>query len=290
LAEEALAISSLGYDTAENLINQLEDYVQYLPLKSITPLNTCTILLRQHNHLQVIRHGRMWWEHILNFSKRDQMSFDFCRLQSSLKLNNFEGTKFENNLIHEHNNAAGGRLLASFDQQKFNRLREGMLRKGAGRGIASQSTEQLRILATARPNHLELLSYLTGSSLGNFHAPMHGVAQKLQELLDSLATRPKIIFGLFCPIEIHQKDSYTHQNFALACQTIALFLTASYRQIFKLAECKQLFEELGRVDDNSLVCICNDPKKQDELRLELSKNPELGKKTVIIYLNYPGKF
>jgi hypothetical protein len=285
LAEEALAISSLGYDTAENLINQLDTYVQYLPLQSITPLNTCTILLRQHNHFQVIRHGQMWWEHILNFSKRDQMSFDFCRLQSGLKLNNFEGTKFENNLIHEHNNAAGDRMLASFDKQKFNRLKEDLLKKQSGRDINSQSTEQLKIFATTKPNHLELLSYLTGSSLGNFHAPMHGVAQKLQELLDSLAIRPKIIFGLYCPIKIQQKDSYTYEDFALACETIALFLTASYHRIYRLTECKQLLEELERVDSNTLVCVCNDPKRHKELKFELSNNPELSTKTSLINLN-----
>ena len=160
LAEEALAISSLGYDTAENLINQLDTYVQYLPLQSITPLNTCTILLRQHNHLQVIRHGRMWWEHILNFSKRDQMSFDFCRLQSSLKLNNFEGTKFENELIYEHNNAAGGRLLASFDKNKFRqlikRLNEGSMKLTP----TPENLKVLQLLANTEPSHGEVLKYL----------------------------------------------------------------------------------------------------------------------------------
>ena len=159
LAEEALAISSLGYDTAENLINQLDNYVQYLPLQLITPLNTCTVLLRQHNHLQVIRHGRMWWEHILNFSKRDQMSFDFCRLQSDLKLNNFEGTKFENNLIHEHNNAAGGRLLASFDQRIFNRLKAERLDKGLA--LNQEAIDQIKRNATREPSSRTLLEYLS---------------------------------------------------------------------------------------------------------------------------------
>jgi hypothetical protein len=290
LAEEALAISSLGYDTAENLINQLDTYAQYLPLQTITPLNTCTVLLRQHNHLQVIRHGRMWWEHILNFSKRDQMSFDFCRLKTLLVLNHFAGTKFENELIHEHNNTTSGRKLASFDQQKFNRLKKDSLRRATGGNITSQSTEQFKILATARPNHLELISYLTGSALGNFHAPMHGVAHKLQGFLDSLEINPKIILGLFCPVDVHQKDSYSYEDFALACQTIALFLTASCMRIFELTEYKQLFEELERVDDNTLICICNDQNKHQQLKVELYKHAELARKTILINLNTPDMF
>jgi hypothetical protein len=160
LAEEALAISSLGYDTAENLINQLDTYVQYLPLQLITPLNTCTVLLRQHNHLQVIRHGRMWWEHILNFSKRDQMSFDFCRLQSSLKLNIFEGTKFQNSLIHQHNNAAGDRLLASFDRRTFDRLKSDLLRRTGKSTLSKTEIAALRLGATRAPSHTDIIAYL----------------------------------------------------------------------------------------------------------------------------------
>jgi hypothetical protein len=101
----------------------------------------------------------MWWEHILNFSKRDQMSFDFCRLQSGLKLNNFEGTKFENVLIHEHNNAAGGRLLASFDQRMFNRLKAERLDKGLA--LNQEAIDQIKRNATREPSSRALLEYLS---------------------------------------------------------------------------------------------------------------------------------
>ncbi len=166
LAEEALAISSLGYDTAENLINQLDTYAQYLPLQSITPLNTCTILLRQHNHFQVIRHGRMWWEHILNFSKRDQMSFDFCRLQCGLKLSNLVGTKFENDLIWNHNNSGGERLLASFDLQKFDRLKAELTYRKGGVSLTSTEIAALKKAANRDPSPHKLLAYLTNKKPG----------------------------------------------------------------------------------------------------------------------------
>jgi hypothetical protein len=165
LAEEALAISSLGYDTAENLINQLDTYAQYLPLQTITPLNTCTVLLRQHNHLPVIRHGRMWWEHILNFSKRDQMSFDFCRIVTGLRLNWFEGTKFDNELICPHNNSSDNRVLASFDEREFRRLKNNLSRQRNNKLLTPEELRELKLRAHRTPSTKKLLAYLAESGL-----------------------------------------------------------------------------------------------------------------------------
>ncbi len=75
-------------------------------------------------------------------------------------LNNFEGTKFENELIYEHNNAAGGRLLASFDKNKFRqlikRLNEGSMKLTP----TPENLKVLQLLANTEPSHGEVLKYL----------------------------------------------------------------------------------------------------------------------------------
>ena len=165
LTQEAIAISSLGYDTADNLIHQLETYAQQMPLSNIAPLSTCTILLRAHNHLPVIRHGRMWWEHILNFSKRDQMSFDFCRIRTGLRLNWFEGTKFDNDLIYPHNNSSDNRVLASFDEQEFRRLKNNLSRQRNNKLLTPEELRELKLRAHRTPSTKKLLAYLAESGL-----------------------------------------------------------------------------------------------------------------------------
>jgi hypothetical protein len=136
-----------------------------MPLSNIAPLSTCTILLRAHNHLQVIRHGRMWWEHILNFSKRDQMSFDFCRIVTGLRLNWFEGTKFDNDLIYLHNNSSDNRILASFDERKFRRLKDNLTRQRDDKLLTLEELRELKLRAHRTPSTRELLAYLAESKL-----------------------------------------------------------------------------------------------------------------------------
>jgi len=113
LVEEFLAVAALNYDSPERIIEMIDSYWEKDGTLGINPVSTCTCLLREHKHPKVVLHGEMWWSHILRFSQRDQLSFDFCRVSVGLSISYFEGTKHQNDLFYPQMNAAPGRRLAS---------------------------------------------------------------------------------------------------------------------------------------------------------------------------------
>ena len=117
--QEAEAIVSLGYDRADRICAQLDHYASYQPVSDIAPLSTCTLILRQHQHSVVAAVGVTWWEQILSFSKRDQMSFDFAVHWVGACLEHLPGLKHDNDWIHNAANRQGNRVLANFDAIKY---------------------------------------------------------------------------------------------------------------------------------------------------------------------------
>ena len=71
------------------------------------------------DHPNIIKQGKIWWENILCFSKRDQMSFDFSIKQSGCLVENLPGFKHENDIIEGINNAGDNRVKANFDDVKY---------------------------------------------------------------------------------------------------------------------------------------------------------------------------
>ena len=119
LLQEADAIAMLGYDDVNTIGAQLDFYASILPLDSIRPIHTCTVILREHHHPAVKRHGVTWWENILCFSKRDQMSFDFAVKQSGCLIDPLPGFKHDNDFINGTLNAGDNRVKANFDEIKY---------------------------------------------------------------------------------------------------------------------------------------------------------------------------
>lgn len=187
IIEEALAITELGYDKAETLEHQLNAYSQEPALASPITLSTCTVLLRQHNHAEIIKHSELWWDHVLCFSKRDQMSFDFCRIKTNLTVSYFCGDKFTNDLIHPHSNVSKDRKLANFDQLKYSWLHDFYQLTDP-----NPESVEARALAGATNNSelLDLLFYLFRSPAGSFHMPRRGNSQQIQQMLAGFRGRP----------------------------------------------------------------------------------------------------
>jgi hypothetical protein len=205
IIDEAIAIASLGYDDARPLICQLEAYAKTINLEKITPLSTCTVLLREHNSPKIISHGIAWWEHILNYSKRDQMSFDFCRLSLGVIPLYFEGSKFENDLIYPHANVSKQRRLASYDHDLYLWL---LKRYGINAEAKNPHVDKIKEVAIRTSSELELVSYLTHSPLGNFHLPRLNIAEKLQPVLNVKRNHVRRIVGIYCD-SASIRDIYT---------------------------------------------------------------------------------
>lgn len=182
--QEAIAVAMLGYDDVTTICNQMAFYAARRPLQSITPLTTATVLLRQHHRPEVKRFGVLWWESILAFSKRDQLSFDFARQEAGAEVEYFDGGTHDNDLIRWQGSLSQHRVKASFDDRRYAWLhrddaaavadpRGHFLRHHSGSDEAFQKPAPL----------LEFLCQTQGSSLGAHVSPRRAVAQTLETLL-----------------------------------------------------------------------------------------------------------
>jgi asparagine synthase (glutamine-hydrolysing) len=182
--EEATAVAMLGYDDTEVICRQLDFYAALRPLPSITPLTTATVLLRQHHAPAVRRFGVLWWESILAFSKRDQLSFDFARIEAECPLEYWPGATHDNPLLDWNGSLSPQRVRASFDNKRYAWLhrsepdaqqdpRAHFLRQGGGMGSSYDRATDL----------LEYVCHMVGSSLGDQVSPRRGAARALESLL-----------------------------------------------------------------------------------------------------------
>jgi hypothetical protein len=193
--QEAEAIVQLGYESVDRICTQLDFYAKLMPLSEITPLSTCTVILRQHMHPGLIKFGVTWWEQILNFCKRDQMSFDFAIKWSGARIEHLPGFKHENDLIHNTANIQPNRVHANFDAVRYawhhrgdaaaqKDPRQHYLDHGRHQG-GHQGAQY-----TAPTELFEYICHLLGSSLGGRVSPRRGIAAPLQSFMQTWRQRP----------------------------------------------------------------------------------------------------
>ena len=223
--QEAEAIVQLSYEKVDKLCEQMDFYERQFPLESITPLSTCTVILRQHNHPALVKHGVTWWEQILNFGKRDQMSFDFAAKWTRTLPSHFPGFKHDSDLIQFTANVQPDRVHASFDPVKYAWMhrqepaarknpRQHYLDHGRHSGLDYKAPVEL----------MEYLCRLIGSSLGRASAPRRDVARSLQELLKSRRGQPGRM--LFVRVKAPQEvGEFTLEEFDTAERTLGTFLS-----------------------------------------------------------------
>lgn len=184
IIEEAAAIASLGYDSASNLIRQLEHYSQYTSLKDITPLSTCTIMFRDHTHPQLVKHGEFWWAQILNFGPRDQMSFDFSLNQTGTKVEYLKGNKHNNDLVFPQDNYSSSRVRAHFDSKRYawlHRTDPCAVQNPKRHFLKNSAVDESKTQFIRRDTDpLDLYFYLFGCSFGSSHSPRRNLARLLE--------------------------------------------------------------------------------------------------------------
>jgi asparagine synthase (glutamine-hydrolysing) len=185
--QEAAAVAMLGYDDVGVICQQLDWYARRRPLAGITPLTTATVILRQHHHPVLRRFGTLWWESLLAFSKRDQLSFDFARQEAGAEVEYFQGFTHDNDLIRWEGSLSGQRVRASFDARRYAWLHRSdpdaqrdpkahFLAHGDGSDAAYRRDTPL----------LEFACHMVGSSLGSQVCPRRGAAPALEPLVATL--------------------------------------------------------------------------------------------------------
>ena len=178
LFEEACAIHGLGYETSETVLNQMEHYSKFVNLSSVSPLSTTTVIIREHHHPRVIEFGKTWWSQILNFSKRDQLSFDFVRTQLNTAIDYFPGTKLDNDLVYPQENFSSSRVLANFDERRYSYLHQiPQAQSGTAKEayFNSQPDMQRSNLYARRNSVFSLILNLSNSGMTSRFSPRPGL-------------------------------------------------------------------------------------------------------------------
>ncbi len=182
--QEAGAVAMLGYDDVETITRQLDFIAARRPLAEVTPLTTATVLLRQHHRPEVARFGRLWWESVLAFSKRDQLSFDFARLEAGCEVEYFEGFTHDNPFIRWQGSLSQRRVRASFDARRYAWLHRADPAAVADPKAHFLAHHQGDDAAYQKPAPmLDYVCHLNGSSLGGQVSPRRALAGALEPLL-----------------------------------------------------------------------------------------------------------
>ena len=223
--QEAAAVAALGYDDVGIICQQLDFYATRRPLETITPLTTATVLLRAHHSPAVKRFGTMWWESILAFSKRDQLSFDFALHESGCAVEYFAGFTHDNPLIRWQGSLSQQRVKASFDAKRYAWLHRSdadarrdpkahFLAHGGG-------PDQAYLKATPL---LEFVCHGQGSSLGQQVSPRRAMAEALENLLGGhrAAGRRYLLARVQGSTAAHAFDS---AELDAAAQALSMFLS-----------------------------------------------------------------
>jgi hypothetical protein len=74
--EEALACKRLKKDTPEVIDEQMEAYRE-LNFPRFAGLYSNGVMVREHNNPELIELNEKWWQQVVRYSKRDQLSFQF---------------------------------------------------------------------------------------------------------------------------------------------------------------------------------------------------------------------
>jgi hypothetical protein len=229
LFEEFLAVNGLGYDTPDNLLNLKEYYSKFINLSNVSPLSTNTVILREHNNGQVIKFGEIWWEHILNFSKRDQLSFDFIKLLTSTETEYFPGTKMDNELVHPQSNFSSPRVLANFDERKFafmNNIEQ--KNSHTSKSLYLRTTPDLKrsTIYAKRNSNFSLISNLCFSGMTSRFSPRRNLDVYFSNIFkDFLLNKSNILF-IFNDDQTNQ-SSFTDEEYRNFKKAVSIFLSDS---------------------------------------------------------------
>lgn len=100
LADEFNAVLSGRFDDPRAVRDQRQSYLRHSPLLATEPVYWTAILIRRNNDA-VRRFNTIWWENVLRYSRRDQLSFPFAQalspdvIVSPIEIDNFESDVHE---------------------------------------------------------------------------------------------------------------------------------------------------------------------------------------------------
>ena len=187
--DEADVVVRSGLDDAETVAAQTRFYDQKQPLHTIPVLTAGTALLRRHSDPRVQMFGEFWWEQILLFSARDQISLDQCARAAGCPIHHFPGDKTNSDLIAWPALAASRRVEATFDAERYAWEKRhdpiARVRPKVHYLLAGDPVDYTR-----HPAWFRYCCLRVGSGFGQQGAPRRGLADLLEPLLRDLTGNP----------------------------------------------------------------------------------------------------
>jgi hypothetical protein len=204
--DEADIVVRYGLDEPDVVAAQMRFYAGLRALDKLTTLTAGTVLLRRHQDPTVQAFGEIWWEQILLFSKRDQLSLDLCAAEAKCPIEYFPGDKRNNDLFHwPVVPGSGRRILASFDADLYawNHRDDPQARGNPRMHFLQHEAEGI-----CYDRHVSLFRYAcgkVGSSLGDVVAPRRCLVGPIQTMLD----RAGASVGSLLVVGVVSKEPYS---------------------------------------------------------------------------------
>jgi len=183
--EEAEEIIKGSIDDEIRVREQMDFYESHgLPRHS--GLVAGTFIIRRHNAPEVIAHGEDWYAHVLRFSKRDQLSFQFTALRHVLRYKASDISLASNDLFSwpVHNN----RLPYGFDPLIYLWLNPDVARAGVdpAKHYCEFGHQENRPIRYYTPLELDRLANKYRSDKGRLYYNRHYYSRVYERYLTSL--------------------------------------------------------------------------------------------------------
>ncbi|MDY0000944.1 MAG: DUF616 domain-containing protein [Polyangia bacterium] len=116
--DEAEALIQMGYDQERRIREQMDHY-RKLGFPRGVGLIAGTMLLRRHDDPALIEVSEQWYEHVLRYSKRDQLSFNFVAWSRQFCYGRLAGGLEDNEYMSWPSMPNTERVTAAFDEDFY---------------------------------------------------------------------------------------------------------------------------------------------------------------------------
>lgn len=100
IMEEAFACADLGKDDPDLMAKQISHYIIGNNYPRGNGLAENTIIVRKHENVREV--SESWWQEILKWSKRDQLSFNYVCWKQGFEYTELPGTVYSNDWFKVH--------------------------------------------------------------------------------------------------------------------------------------------------------------------------------------------
>lgn len=182
---EAEVVIALDYDDERRAREQIDHY-RRAGFPSHSGLIAGTAILRRHNEAEVIALGEEWYEHVLRFSKRDQLSFNFVAWRRAFRYGFLPGGLRDNPYISWPAKPGSHRVTADFDPEVYAWLNPEVEASGLS---PQEHFRRKRAASGKKPRfkrhswHLRKLANKHRSDKGDIYYNAHGYADIYEYML-----------------------------------------------------------------------------------------------------------